>query len=45
MRSSGSAASSYGEFAVAGTSKDKINKLRICLKELKEGKNNLKPVF
>lgn len=42
IRSSGSAALNYGEFAGAGTSKDRINKLRICLKELKECKNNLR---
>ncbi len=42
IRSSGSAALNYGEFAGAGTGKDKINKLRICLKELKECKNNLR---
>ncbi|MFT6799012.1 MAG: four helix bundle protein [Nonlabens sp.] len=42
IRSFGSAALNYGEFAGAGTSKDKINKLRICLKELKECKNNLR---
>lgn len=42
IRSSGSAALNYGEFAGSGTSKDRINKLRICLKELKECKNNLR---
>ena len=42
IRSSGSAALNYVEFAGAGTSKDRINKLRICLKELKECKNNLR---
>lgn len=39
---SGSAALNYGEFAGAGTQKDRLNKLRLSLKELKECKNNLK---
>lgn len=41
IRSSCSAALNYGEVLGAGTSKDKINKLRICLKELKECLRNL----
>lgn len=45
IRSSGSAALNYGEFAGSGTLKDRLNKLRICLKELKECKNNLRIQF
>jgi four helix bundle protein len=45
IRSSGSAALNYGEFAGAGTHKDRVNKLSICLKELKECKNNLRIQF
>jgi len=41
MRSSCSAALNYGEVLGAGTNKDKINKLRICLKELRESLRNL----
>lgn len=41
IRSSCSAALNYGEVLGAGTSKDKINKLRICLKELRECLRNL----
>ena len=36
IRSSCSPALNYGEVLGAGTDKDKINKLRICLKELRE---------
>lgn len=36
IRSSCSAALNYGEVLGTGTNKDKINKLRICLKELRE---------
>jgi four helix bundle protein len=35
------AALNYGEVLGAGTNKDKINKLRICLKELRESLRNL----
>ncbi len=38
IRSSCSSALNYGEALGAGTNKDKINKLRICLKELREFK-------
>ncbi|WP_040281187.1 four helix bundle protein [Psychroserpens damuponensis] len=41
IRSSCSSALNYGEALVAGTSKDKINKLRISLKELRESQRNL----
>ncbi|WP_179020927.1 four helix bundle protein [Winogradskyella forsetii] len=41
IRSSCSAALNYGEVLGAGTDKDKINKLRICLKELRESLRNL----
>ncbi len=41
IRSSCSAALNYGEVLGAGTDKDKINKLRICLKELRESIRNL----
>ena len=41
IRSSCSSALNYGEALGAGTSKDKINKLRICLKELRESLRNL----
>lgn len=41
IRSSCSSALNYGEALGAGTSKDKINKLRICLKELRECLRNL----
>ncbi|SDB55383.1 four helix bundle protein [Flavobacteriaceae bacterium MAR_2010_188] len=41
IRSSCSSALNYGEVLGAGTSKDKINKLRICLKELRECERNL----
>jgi len=41
IRSSCSAALNYGEVLGAGTNKDKINKLRICLKELRECLRNL----
>lgn len=36
IRSSCSSALNYGEALGAGTKNDKINKLRICLKELRE---------
>lgn len=42
IRSSGSVSLNFSEFAGAGTEKDKINKLRISLKEIKECNNNLK---
>lgn len=42
IRSSGSVSLNFSEFAGAGTEKDKINKLRISLKEIKECSNNLK---
>ncbi len=42
IRSSGSVSLNFSEFAGAGTEKDKINKLRIALKEIKECSNNLK---
>lgn len=41
IRSSCSSALNYGEVLGAGTNKDKINKLRICLKELRECLRNL----
>ncbi|AXT52663.1 four helix bundle protein [Aquimarina sp. BL5] len=41
IRSSCSSALNYGEALGAGTDKDKINKLRICLKELRESLRNL----
>jgi four helix bundle protein len=41
IRSSCSSALNYGEVLGAGTDKDKINKLRICLKELRESHRNL----
>jgi len=41
IRSACSAALNYGEVLGAGTDKDKINKLRICLKELRESLRNL----
>ena len=41
IRSSCSAALNYGEVLGAGTTKDKVNKLRICLKELRESLRNL----
>ncbi|MGB5981823.1 MAG: four helix bundle protein [Nonlabens sp.] len=42
IRSSGSVSLNFSEFAGAGTEKDKVNKLRISLKEIKECNNNLK---
>jgi len=36
-----SSALNYGEVLGAGTDKDKMNKLRICLKELRESHRNL----
>ncbi|MEM6721530.1 MAG: four helix bundle protein [Bacteroidota bacterium] len=41
IRSSCAAALNYGEALGAGTRNDKINKLRICLKELRESLRNL----
>jgi len=41
IRSSCSSALNYGEALGSGTNKDKINKLRICLKELRESIRNL----
>lgn len=41
IRSSCSSALNYGEALGAGTDKDKINKLRICFKELRESLRNL----
>lgn len=41
IRSTCSSALNYGEALGAGTDKDKINKLRICLKELRESLRNL----
>lgn len=41
IRSSCSSALNYGEVLGAGTTKDKINKLRLCLKELRECLRNL----
>jgi len=41
IRSSCSSALNYGEVLGAGTAKDKINKLRLCLKELRESLRNL----
>ena len=41
IRSSCSSALNYGEALGAGTNKDKIYKLRICLKELRESLRNL----
>lgn len=41
IRSSCSSALNYGEVLGAGTDKDRINKLRICLKELRESHRNL----
>jgi len=42
IRSAGSVSLNFSEFAGAGTEKDRINKLRISLKEIKECNNNLK---
>jgi len=41
IRSTCSAALNFGEAMGAGTDKDKANKLRICLKELRESLRNL----
>ncbi len=41
IRSACSSALNYGEALGAGTNKDKVNKLRICLKELRESLRNL----
>ena len=42
IRSSGSVSLNFGEFLGARTDKDKINKLSIALKEIKECRNNLR---
>lgn len=42
IRSACSSALNYGEALGAGTSKDRINKLRITLKELRESLRNLR---
>lgn len=42
IRSSGSVSLNFGEFLGARSEKDKINKLAIALKEVKECRNNLK---
>ncbi|MAQ74850.1 MAG: four helix bundle protein [Aquimarina sp.] len=41
IRSACSSALNYGEALGAGTDRDKINKLKICLKELRECLRNL----
>ena len=41
IRSSCSSVLNYGEAMGAGTNKDKVHKLRICLKELRESIRNL----
>jgi four helix bundle protein len=41
IRSSCSSALNYGEALGAGTTNDKVHKLRICLKELRESMRNL----
>ena len=41
IRSACSAALNFGEFEGAGTNKDRVNKLRIALKELRESLRNL----
>jgi four helix bundle protein len=41
IRSACSSALNYGEALGAGTNKDKINKMRISLKELRESQRNL----
>lgn len=41
IRSSCSTALNYGEVLGAGTERDKANKLRICLKELRESHRNI----
>ncbi|WP_271392487.1 four helix bundle protein [Aequorivita sinensis] len=41
IRPTCSAALNFGEAMGAGTEKDKVNKLRICLKELRESLRNL----
>ena len=41
IRSACSAALNFGEFEGAGTNKDRVNKLRISLKELRESLRNL----
>jgi len=41
IRSSGSVALNFGEFLGASSQKDKLNKLNIAHKEIKECRNNL----
>ncbi|WP_418509273.1 four helix bundle protein [Corallibacter sp.] len=41
IRSACSSALNFGEFEGAGTNKDKINKLRLTLKELRESQRNI----
>lgn len=41
IRSSCSAALNYSEALGSGTDRDRINKLRICLKELRESETNI----
>lgn len=41
IRSACSSALNYGEVLGSGTQKDKIHKLRLCLKELRESLRNL----
>lgn len=41
IRSACSAALNFGEFEGAGTNKDRVNKLRITLKELRESLRNM----
>ncbi|WP_438962965.1 four helix bundle protein [Nonlabens sp.] len=42
IRSSGSVSLNFGEFLGARSDKDKLNKLAITLKEIKECRNNLR---
>ncbi|MEY8869653.1 four helix bundle protein [Meridianimaribacter flavus] len=41
IRSACSSALNFGEFEGAGTNKDKVNKLRLTLKELRESQRNI----
>ena len=41
IRSACSSALNFGEFEGAGTDKDKVNKLRLALKELRESQRNI----
>jgi four helix bundle protein len=45
IRSSGSVSLNFSEFGGAGTEKDKLNKLRIALKEMRECHNNIRIQF